>query len=74
MYRKRRVGYIYVSAWGFFVVRSDLLGNARSLGTWNEQQARSPRLFVYGCIDNNQDFRNAESEGDRGGEERRKDI
>ena len=26
-------------------------------------------FFVYGCIDNNQDFRNAESEGDRGGGE-----
>ena len=27
-------------------------------------------FFVYGCIDNNQDFRKAESEGDRGGGEK----
>ena len=26
-----RMGILYVSAWGFFVVRSDELGNARSL-------------------------------------------
>lgn len=74
MYRKRQVGYIYVSAWGFFVVRSDELGNARALRCGTSNKHGLHVFFVYGCIDNNQDFRKAESEGDRGGGERRKHM
>ena len=44
---KRQVRYIYVSAWGFFVVRSDELGNARAFGLWNEQQAMVSTSFLY---------------------------
>ena len=69
MYRERRVGYIYVSAWGFFVVRSDELGNARASTRGTSNKHGLHVFFVYGCIDNNQDFRKAESEGDRGGGE-----
>ena len=47
MYREGRVGYIYVSAWGFFVVRSDELGNARAFRLWNGQQAMFSTSFLY---------------------------
>ena len=44
---KTGVGILYVSAWGFFVIRSDELGNARAFRTWDEQQAMVSTSFLY---------------------------
>lgn len=54
---KDGLGMLYISAWGFFVVRSDELGNARASirGTSNRQCLHV--FFVYVGINSNQNFR-----------------